>query len=198
MTIKEVEQYLEVPRATIRFYEKEGLISPNKGENGYREYSTEDVAKLKKIIIFRKLGMALADIEDVLDGVKPLSEAVTDNILNLEKQMEELKGALSVCRRLQQEKEEIETFEADKYWTAPGPFPESSSGKCVRSSKKRRTTGPTAGNSSWHRATDRSAPRQSAYSESGGPCPCGCRPEGCTHSHGRRCQGSYASGARIP
>ena len=49
MTIKEVEQYLGVPRATIRFYEKEGLISPNRVENGYREYSTEDVAKLKKI-----------------------------------------------------------------------------------------------------------------------------------------------------
>lgn len=29
MTIKEVEQYLEVPRATVRFYEKEGLICPD-------------------------------------------------------------------------------------------------------------------------------------------------------------------------
>ncbi|WP_026518478.1 MerR family DNA-binding transcriptional regulator [Butyrivibrio sp. MC2021] len=28
MTIKEVEQLLEVPRATIRFYEKENLIKP--------------------------------------------------------------------------------------------------------------------------------------------------------------------------
>ena len=36
MTIKEVEQYLEVPRATVRFYEKEGLISPERGGNGYR------------------------------------------------------------------------------------------------------------------------------------------------------------------
>ena len=32
MTIKEVELYLEVPRATIRFYEKEGLISPKRKE----------------------------------------------------------------------------------------------------------------------------------------------------------------------
>ena len=28
MTIKEVEQLLEVPRATVRFYEKERLINP--------------------------------------------------------------------------------------------------------------------------------------------------------------------------
>ena len=106
MTIKEVEQYLEVPRATVRFYEKEGLISPERGGNGYRDYSEEDVERLRKIIVFRKLGMALTDIEDVLDGAKPLSEAVAENIVNLEKQMEELKGALSVCQ----------TFEVEKYW----------------------------------------------------------------------------------
>lgn len=116
MTIKEVEQYLEVPRATVRFYEKEGLISPDRSGNGYRDYSTEDVEKLRKIIVFRKLGMSLPDIEDVLDGAKSLSEAVTENIANLEKQIEELKGALFVCHKLQEEKEELETFEVDKYW----------------------------------------------------------------------------------
>lgn len=116
MTIKEVEQYLEVPRATVRFYEKEGLIRPERSGNGYRDYSEEDVERLRKIIVFRKLGMALTDIEDVLDGAKPLSEAVAENIVNLEKQMEELKGALSVCHKLREEKEEMETFEVEKYW----------------------------------------------------------------------------------
>ncbi|MBR3823653.1 MAG: MerR family transcriptional regulator [Lachnospiraceae bacterium] len=116
MTIKEVEQYLEVPRATVRFYEKEGLIRPERGGNGYRDYSEEDVERLRKIIIFRKLGMALTDIEDVLDGAKPLSQAVEENIVNLEKQIEELKGALFVCHKLQEEKEEMETFEVEKYW----------------------------------------------------------------------------------
>ena len=47
MTIKEVEQHLEVPRATVRFYEKEGLTNPQRGENGYREYSEEDVTRLR-------------------------------------------------------------------------------------------------------------------------------------------------------
>ena len=116
MTIKEVEQYLEVPRATVRFYEKEGLITPERSGNGYRDYSDADVEKLRKIIVFRKLGMSLPDIEDVLDGAKPLSQAVEENIVNLEKQIEELKGALFVCHKLQEEKEEMETFEVEKYW----------------------------------------------------------------------------------
>ena len=51
MTIKEVETILEIPRATIRFYEKEGLFHPQRGANGYRDYSDEDVDRLKKIII---------------------------------------------------------------------------------------------------------------------------------------------------
>jgi len=116
MTIKEVEQRLEVPRATVRFYEKEGLLSPTRSENGYREYSEEDVVLLKKIIIFRKLGFAVSDIEDVLDGAKPMSEALESNIENLTRQMQELQGALALCRKMQENGEQIETFDAEKYW----------------------------------------------------------------------------------
>lgn len=118
MTIKEVEQCLGVPRATVRFYEKEGLLSPPRGENGYREYSEEDVVLLKKIIILRKLGFAVADIEDVLDGAKPMSEALESNIENLTRQMEELQGALRLCRKMQENGEQIEIFDAEKYWNA--------------------------------------------------------------------------------
>ena len=118
MTIKEVEQRLEVPRATVRFYEKEGLLSPTRSENGYREYSEEDVVLLKKIIIFRKLGFAVSDIEDVLDGAKPMSEALETNIENLTRQMQELQGAMTLCRKMQENGEQIETFDAEKYWNA--------------------------------------------------------------------------------
>ena len=118
MTIKEVEQRLDVPRATVRFYEKEGLLSPTRSENGYREYSEEDVVLLKKIIIFRKLGFAVSDIEDVLDGAKPMSEALKSNIENLTWQMQELQGAMALCRKMQENGEQIETFDAERYWNA--------------------------------------------------------------------------------
>ena len=118
MTIKEVEQCLGVPRATVRFYEKEGLLSPTRGENGYREYSEEDVVQLKKIIILRKLGFAVSDIEDVLDGAKPMSEALESNMENLTRQMQELQGAMALCQRMQENGEQIETLDAEKYWNA--------------------------------------------------------------------------------
>ena len=43
MTIKEVEQILEVPRATIRFYEKEGhiIIDPHYNHAEYYHFLAE-------------------------------------------------------------------------------------------------------------------------------------------------------------
>ena len=48
MTIKEVEQCTGLPRSVIRFYEKEGLIAPQRNEeNRYRAYSQADVDRLR-------------------------------------------------------------------------------------------------------------------------------------------------------
>ena len=116
MTIKKVEQDLQVPRATIRFYEKEGLLSPNRSENRYRDYSDEDVTRLREIIIFRKLGISVTDISDVYDGANTLSNVLENNISNLEKQMEDLKGAISVCKKLQADNVEISDFDSEYYW----------------------------------------------------------------------------------
>lgn len=116
MTIKEVEQLLEVPRATVRFYEKEGLITPTREGNGYREYSNEDVEKLKKIIILRKIGMSIEEISDLFDGVKSMNEVLDDNIGNLQKQMDELKGAMNLCRRMKEDTVQISSMDVNTYW----------------------------------------------------------------------------------
>ena len=116
MTIKEVERTLQIPRATIRFYEKEGLITPQRSENGYREYSDEDVERLKKIIILRKLGISLTDIEDILDGARQMTEVISNHIVYLEQQIDELSGAITVCHKIHNNEEEIATFDVNKYW----------------------------------------------------------------------------------
>ena len=37
MTSKEMEQRSGVPRANIRYYEAQGLLTPQRAKNGYRE-----------------------------------------------------------------------------------------------------------------------------------------------------------------
>ena len=49
MRIKEIEELSGIERSNIRFYEREGLLSPKRLENGYRDYSDEDLEILLKI-----------------------------------------------------------------------------------------------------------------------------------------------------
>lgn len=118
MTIKEAEKKLGIPRASIRFYEKEGLIAPKREENGYREYSDEDVATLRKVVLFRKLGLSVSDIEDILDGSLVLKDALIDNVAKLEEQISELNGALEMSKTIIKEHPDIAQFDEDYYWEA--------------------------------------------------------------------------------
>ena len=116
MKIQELEKELNITRSNIRFYEKEGLINPPRKENGYREYSEDDIAKLKKIIIFRNLGISVADIKSIFDGTLSLQTAIANNIDRLNKEIEELNGAIEVCEQIKEETCEEKDFPQDHFW----------------------------------------------------------------------------------
>ena len=65
MQIRDLECKTALDRATIRFYEKEGLIVPERKENGYRDYSEEILNDLFKIKLLRQLGMSLDTIKKI-------------------------------------------------------------------------------------------------------------------------------------
>lgn len=45
MKINDVEKQLGITKANIRFYEKEGLLTPSRSANGYRDYTEADIAR---------------------------------------------------------------------------------------------------------------------------------------------------------
>lgn len=56
-----------VSERTLRYYDKIGLLKPSKMEsNGYRKYAKEDLRKLQKIILLKKLGFPLEEITIML------------------------------------------------------------------------------------------------------------------------------------
>ena len=116
MTIKEVEEQLGLSRATIRFYEREKLLAPQRGGNTYREYSEDDVAVLKKIVVLRKLGFSVAEIKDFLEENVPLQELLEKNIHELQEKMNELNGAIKICKKMQSRQEDIDSFDENLYW----------------------------------------------------------------------------------
>lgn len=62
MLRSEIQKETGLTRKAIEYYENKGLIHPQKLENGYRNYSIKDLEVLKKVSIFRKLGMSISDI----------------------------------------------------------------------------------------------------------------------------------------
>ena len=84
MTIKELEERTGMTRANIRFYESEGLLSPARRENGYRDYSEEDVKTLEKIKLLRELHLDIDTIRLVQKGELPLERALFTLLTKLE------------------------------------------------------------------------------------------------------------------
>lgn len=76
MTIKEIETMSGLPRANIRYYESEGLISPKRAENGYREYSQTDVDVLLRVKLLRALGLRIDTIKSLAEGKLTLEAAL--------------------------------------------------------------------------------------------------------------------------
>ena len=100
MKIGELEEQLQITRSNIRFYEKEGLLSPKRKGNGYREYSVEDAARLKQIAVLRKIGISIPDIKALLEERTEFSSVLKEHEHVLQEQIDTLNGALFVCRKM--------------------------------------------------------------------------------------------------
>ena len=77
MLRNEIQNKTGLTRKAIEYYEKKGLINPQKTENGYRDYSENDLEVLIKVSLFRKLGISVTEIEDYLStGISSLSSVL--------------------------------------------------------------------------------------------------------------------------
>ena len=67
MNIKQASEQSGVSAPNIRFYEKEGLLTPARRQgNDYRDYTAGDVRTLKLIRMLRMLDVPLPTIRAVL------------------------------------------------------------------------------------------------------------------------------------
>jgi MerR family transcriptional regulator/heat shock protein HspR len=78
-----VADMLNVHPQTLRFYEKKGLVRPNRTVGRTRMYSTEDVDELARLLrLTRDLGVNLAGIEVILK--------MRRRMIEMQKQIEDL------------------------------------------------------------------------------------------------------------
>ncbi len=62
--INELENLLGYPAATIRYYEKRGIVSPSRKHNGYRVFTRNDVYNLIDCNRYSSFGMTLKEISE--------------------------------------------------------------------------------------------------------------------------------------
>ena len=65
-TIRQLTKEFSVTARTLRFYEDEGLIAPER-RGQTRIYSTRDRARIILILRGRRVGFSLAEIREILD-----------------------------------------------------------------------------------------------------------------------------------
>ncbi len=115
MTIYELEKRSGVSRPNIRFYEKEGLIAPQRLGNGYRDYREEDVLLLERIILLRRLDMPLDAIRAVIGGELPLALALEHQQAMLARKQAETQQARQLCAVIQQDGVSFGQLEPERY-----------------------------------------------------------------------------------
>lgn len=115
MTVKELEDALGMTRANIRYYEREGLLAPSRQENGYRDYSREDLEQLRKIKLLRQLRFSVEEIRDFQSGARDLTAALARQEARLAREAGDLMAARAVCRSMEEEGAGFAGLDAAKY-----------------------------------------------------------------------------------
>lgn len=114
MGIKEAEEATGISRQNIRFYERQGLLYPARNKNNsYREYTEEDILRLKEIRLLRKLGMPVEEIRRLLDGETQLQPALAEQERRLEAEVEKLKACCRFCRKIHESS--LKEMDVDQY-----------------------------------------------------------------------------------
>jgi DNA-binding transcriptional MerR regulator len=115
VTIKEIEELTGLARANIRFYEREGLISPERMSNGYRNYSDDDLQELLRIKLLRSLNVSIDEIKSLQNGSLSLDGTLSRQTRVLEREKRDITYAQDICRAIQEEKVTYTALDAKKY-----------------------------------------------------------------------------------
>ena len=86
MLINEVAKLCNLTKKAVEYYTQQGLICPKVLENGYRDFSKQDVENLKKIALYRRLGLSIFEIKSILADQTKLKSILYKRTLEIEQE----------------------------------------------------------------------------------------------------------------
>lgn len=116
MKINQVEQTVGITKKNIRFYEDQGLLHPSRNlENGYRDYSEDDIAILFKIKLLRKLSVPIEEIRKMQENHLSLTDCMMRHTICLDHEMKNLSLIKEMCDELSRGEQSLHTLDASAY-----------------------------------------------------------------------------------
>ncbi len=108
MTISKVAKSADVNPATVRYYERRGLLAPSRRRaSGYRDYDDGHVRQIRFIKRAQELGFTLREIEELLAlrldpgaDCGAVRQQATDKLADIEQRLRDLEGMCRVLRAL--------------------------------------------------------------------------------------------------
>lgn len=124
--IGDVARIAGLTRDALRFYEKKGIITSEKMDNGYRCYSDLDIYRLMHIIYYRKMNISLSSLEELMSGreEEPLGSTMESIAARIQEEREELRRHQRALTRLLMTQRDLERIERCQGKCSMEAFPE--------------------------------------------------------------------------
>lgn len=98
--IAEVARIAGTTSRTLRHYDDVGLLRPSRvGANGYRYYDAAALRRLQRILLLRQLGLGVAAIAEVLEGVPDEAAALRTHLGWLHRERDRLDRQIASVER---------------------------------------------------------------------------------------------------
>lgn len=87
MMIRDVMEQTQLSKKAIRYYEEKELFETSRCENGYKDYSTENIDKLISIRKLRDLGFSIEEIRSFFASEEDKTTVLSEKLNDVEKKL---------------------------------------------------------------------------------------------------------------
>ena len=102
LTISQLARLAAVNVETIRFYERQGLISkPPRGSSGFRHFPYETVDSIRFIRVAKNLGFSLPEIQKLIKLLALQDVQTKEEVRELDATLHSINGKISALTILQ-------------------------------------------------------------------------------------------------
>lgn len=115
--IGEISETYGIGKDSLMYYEKLGIIRPNRGENGYRLYNIKDVWKLNLIKELRNFDISMKRIKEYLEdrSIETTKQILQEEMKLIDEKIQELtNNKNNIIRRLKSIDDIISDIELNK------------------------------------------------------------------------------------